>query len=327
VPGSPNAAATSPMTAVTLNCAMPAATDSTDTASTGAVSHAGRRAPAGAATPAPREDGDADATRVRVMRLVTWNVNSVRARLPRVRELLLAHAPDVLCVQETKVAAEAFPHDDLAELGYRAVAHSEGRWNGVALVVRDGLEIEDVRAGLPGEPSPDQARWIEAVVDGVRVASTYVPNGRDPTHAMFVEKLGFLDAMCAHVGASLASGPVVVAGDFNVAPADLDVWDPEALEGSTHVTPAERERIAALGALGLTDAFRALHPDDTGFTWWDYRMGAFRRGMGMRIDLVLVGPDLEPVAATVDTVFRRNNEAGDKPSDHAPLIVELARGR
>jgi exodeoxyribonuclease III len=259
------------------------------------------------------------------MRLVTWNVNSVRARLPRVRELLVAHAPDVVCVQETKVAADAFPHDDLAALGYHAVEHSEGRWNGVALVVRADLAVDDVRRGLPGEPSADQARWIEASIDGVRVASTYVPNGRDPAHEMFAEKLAFLDAACAHLDLLVASGPVVVAGDFNVAPTDLDVWDPVALEGATHVTPEERARITALTRLGLVDAFRSLHPPDAGFTWWDYRMGAFRRGMGMRIDLVLAGPGLAPVSAEVDTAFRRNNAAGDKPSDHAPLVVELAR--
>lgn len=259
------------------------------------------------------------------MRLVTWNVNSVRARLPRMHELLIAHAPDVVCIQETKVAPEMFPRDDLEALGYHAVEHSEGRWNGVALVVRADLVVDEVRRGLPGEPSVGQARWIEASVDGVRVASTYVPNGRDPTHAMFTEKLVFLDAARAHLDRLVASGPVVVAGDFNVAPTDLDVWDPAALAGATHVTPEERARIAALTGLGLVDAFRRLHADDPGFTWWDYRMGAFRRGMGMRIDLALAGPGLAPVSAEVDTAFRRTSATGDKPSDHAPLVVEFAR--
>ncbi|MEX0868939.1 MAG: exodeoxyribonuclease III [Nitriliruptoraceae bacterium] len=257
------------------------------------------------------------------MRLVSWNVNSIRARLPRVEELLAAHTPDVVCLQETKVADDAFPHDRFAEFGYHAVTHSEGRWNGVAVLVRAPLAVRDPVSGLPGEPNPAEARWVEASVDGVRIVSVYVPNGRDPAHEMFDQKLGFLAAARDRLAILAADGPVAVAGDFNVAPTDRDVWDPSAFVGATHVTFEERAALAAIVDAGFTDAYRALDPEEPAFTWWDYRMGAFRRGMGMRIDLALTGGGLQATHAVVDTVFRRNNAAGDKPSDHAPLIVEL----
>lgn len=257
------------------------------------------------------------------MRLVTWNVNSLRVRLPRVVELLEAHAPDVACLQETKVAASDFPHAELAEAGYHAVERSEGRWNGVAILARVGTELADPEAGLPDEPAAHEARWLEATVGGVRVASVYVPNGRDPAHPMFQQKLAFLDAVRARLRGLVARGPTVVCGDFNVAPTDQDVWDPAAFVGATHVTPDERDRVAAIVADGMTDAYRAVSPDDQGFTWWDYRMGAFHRGMGMRIDLALVSPHLEVRSVEVDTRFRRNSASGLKPSDHAPLVIEL----
>ena len=257
------------------------------------------------------------------MRLVTWNVNSIRARLPRVLELLDDHRPDVVCVQETKVAAADFPHDALAVVGYQAVDCCEGRWNGVALLVRQDAEVTDVVTTLPGAPDVAEARWIEASVDGLRIASVYVPNGREPTHPMFAAKLTFLEAMRAHAEDLVTDGPVVVAGDFNVAHEDRDVWDPAVFAGSTHVTPAERDRLDAILEVGLIDAYRRLHPDEDGYTFFDYRMGAFRRNMGMRIDLALVSHHLEVESATVDTSYRRVNQAGDKPSDHAPLVLDI----
>lgn len=255
------------------------------------------------------------------MRLITWNVNSIRARLPRVRELLDTHRPDVVCVQETKVADDTFPHEALSEHGYRAVAVSEGRWNGVALLVPEGAAVTEVVTDLPGTPAPDEARWVEAVVDGVRVASVYVPNGRDRDHPMFAVKLRFLEAMRHHLDG--VSGPVIVAGDMNIAPEDRDVWDVAQAGLTTHVTEEERERLAAITELGLVDAFRVVEPEAEGFTWWDYRMGAFRRGWGMRIDLALVGGGLSVDRCEVDTGFRRVNAAGDKPSDHAPVVLEV----
>ncbi|MEX2550497.1 MAG: exodeoxyribonuclease III [Nitriliruptoraceae bacterium] len=257
------------------------------------------------------------------MRLVTWNVNSIRARLPRVLELLDAHAPEVVCVQETKATNATFPHDALAAVGYRAVERSEGRWNGVALLVRDGLSVGDVRTVLPGEPAPDEARWIEALVDGVRIASVYVPNGRDRDHPMFAVKLRFLAAMRDRLIGLVGEGPAVVAGDLNVAREDRDVWDVAQLGISTHITPEERAGIDALLDVGFVDVFRAVEPDGPGFTWWDYRMQSYRRGWGMRIDVVLASRDLATARCAVDTRFREPNVAGDKPSDHAPVVVDL----
>jgi exodeoxyribonuclease-3 len=257
------------------------------------------------------------------VRLVSWNLNSLKARLPRVLELLDVHAPDVLAVQETKCHVDGFPRQELAMAGYRTVDHCEGRWNGVALLVPEADEVADVVTGLAGEPNTAEARWIEATVRGVRFVSVYVPNGRDPQHPMFQQKLDFLDAAHDRLRELVAAGSLVVAGDWNVAPEDRDVWDPARFVDSTHVTPDERVRFHDIVGLGLRDAYRDLHPDEVGFTFWDYRMGAFRRGMGMRIDAALVSGDLGVRSCGVDTVFRRNNQAGDKPSDHAPLVVEL----
>jgi len=259
------------------------------------------------------------------VKLVTWNVNSLKMRLPRVLELLAEHAPDVLCLQETKCEAAAFPDDELAIAGYHAVHHSAGRWAGVAIVARRELELRDPLAGLPGELRAGEARWIEATVAGLRVASVYVPNGRELGTPTFDEKLAFLDAIAGRVGALRAAHePVVVGGDFNVAPADIDVYDPEAFVGATHVTAEERRRLeAAIAAGGLVDAYRELHPDELQHTWWDYRQGHFHRGLGLRIDLVLVGETLAGRLAAC--AIARDYRKGSKPSDHAPLVVELAR--
>jgi exodeoxyribonuclease III len=254
------------------------------------------------------------------MKLATWNVNSLVARMPRVLDLLEQHKPDVLFMQETKAEPGAFPLLELEATGYRAVHHSTGRWAGVALLARG--EVVEVRAGLAGEPSPDEARWVEADVDGLRVVSVYVPNGRSPDSPFYEDKLRFLDAMAERV-AELSRGPLVVAGDLNVCPADLDVYDPAAFTGATHVTPPERERFQALLDAGMVDAFRELHPGRPGFTWWDYRQGHFLRDKGLRIDAFLVSQPLsgELIACRVDRDFRK----GPRPSDHAPLLCVLTR--
>lgn len=254
------------------------------------------------------------------MRIATWNVNSLKARLPRVEQLLAEHRPDVLCVQETKVASGAFPHRELAALGYSTVDRSAGRWGGVAIVTRSGLAVTGPLRGLPGEPSSEEARWVEAEVDGVRVASVYVPNGRAVGSEQFAGKLAFLDAMRARL-AALAAGPLVVAGDFNVTRSDRDVYDPAAFAGSTHVTPAERSRLEAVLDLGLVDAYRRVEPEAAGFTWWDYRAGAFHRDLGLRIDLVLLSA--EPASRLARCGIDRAYRKGPKPSDHAPLLVDL----
>ena len=260
------------------------------------------------------------------VRLATWNVNSLKMRMPRVLELIEQHRPDVLCLQETKANPDAFPELELAGAGYHAVHHSGGRWAGVALVARSGLALEDPVLSLTGDRVPDEARWCEATVDGIRFASVYVPNGRSPDNPEFPRKLAFLDAMARRVETLRESCPggVLVAGDFNIAPADADVYDPEAFVGSTHVTGEERGRLWELLEEGMVDAYRALHPDDVQYTWWDYRAGNFHKGLGLRIDLALVsraGGLAERLRACgIDRDFRK----GPKPSDHAPLLVDLA---
>lgn len=260
------------------------------------------------------------------MLFVTWNVNSLRARLPRLLELLELHRPDVVCLQETKCAPDQFPVQELQAAGYRAEHHSAGQWAGVALLARDRLELAEPRTGLAGEPVVTEARWCEATIAGIRFASTYVPNGRSLDSPEFERKLAFLDAVAARARAARGDPgepPLVIAGDMNVAPADADVYDPVAFIGSTHVSADERERLETiLRDGGLVDAYRRVHPDDPQFTWWDYRAGNFHKGLGLRIDLALVSRELagQLVACGIDRNFRK----GKKPSDHAPLLVELS---
>jgi exodeoxyribonuclease-3 len=185
--------------------------------------------------------------------------------------------------------------------------------------------VSDVARGLAGEPDGDEARWVEATVGGVRVVSTYVPNGRALDSPMFATKLKFLDAMRTRA-AELAGGPAVIAGDVNVCPADLDVWDTTKVHGATHVTPDERSRLRAVLDTGFVDAFRHLHPDEAGFTWWDYRAGHFPKGFGLRIDLVMLSSHLSGGvrASEVQRAYRKPSKVpGTKPSDHAPLLVDV----
>jgi exodeoxyribonuclease-3 len=249
------------------------------------------------------------------VRLVTWNVNSLNVRLPRVLEFLDEHAPDVLCLQETKCEPAAFPVDALSQAGYNAVHHSGGRWEGVAILARQELTLSDATSGLPGEPTASEARWIEASVDGLRVASVYVPNGREVGSPTFAQKLAFFAAMAAR-----APALDVLAGDLNVTRDDRDVYDPAAFVGETHVTPQERAGLEAIIDAGLVDAYRAVHPDDVQFTWWDYRQGHFHRGLGLRIDYVLVDPAI--AAQLTRCAIERNYRKGTKPSDHVPLVAE-----
>ena len=255
------------------------------------------------------------------MLIVSWNVNSLKQRMPRVMELLEQHRPDVVCLQETKCGPEAFPHLELQAAGYVAADHSGGRWAGVAILAREDTPPEDVVVELPGSPAPGEARWMEATVGGVRVASVYVINGRSLDDPMYRDKLAFLDAMRDRI-AELSGRSLVVTGDFNIAPRDEDVWDPSAVHGATHVSGPERDRLRAMLEAGTADAWDVTpERGEHRFTWWDYRAGAFHRNMGMRIDLALVSPDLAERVRWVgiDRDFRK----GEKPSDHAPLLVRL----
>lgn len=259
------------------------------------------------------------------MRIITYNVNSIGARLPRLLALLAEHRPDVVCLQETKSTPEAFPHGEIADAGYVAADHSGGRWEGVAVLARTELGVQDVAIGLAGEPNPGEARWVEADVGGVRVVSVYVPNGRAVGSDTFVDKLAFFDRMAARM-ADLGAGAAVVAGDMNVCPTDDDVWDPRATAGGTHVTADERLRFRRLLDAGFVDTFRLAAPDEAGFTWWDYRAGHFHKGYGLRIDLLLASRSLSGrlEAARVDRDYRKPTTVPEsKPSDHAPLIVDF----
>ncbi len=257
------------------------------------------------------------------VRIATWNVNSLAVRLPRVLEFLGQHRPDVVCLQETKSDPDAFPVDELATAGYRAVHHSAGRWAGVAVLAREELPLSDAAAGLPGELRAEEARFIEADVGELRVASAYVPNGRSVGSPWFAEKLAFLEAMAARAAALRDAGATaVIAGDLNVTRADIDVYDPAAFAASTHVTPEERSRLEAiLGGGDLVDAYRHLHPGTQQFTWWDYRQGHFHRGMGLRIDYLLVSAKL--AGGLERCGIERDFRKGTKPSDHAPLVADL----
>jgi exodeoxyribonuclease-3 len=257
----------------------------------------------------------------RPLRLVTWNVNSLRVRLPRVLELLAEYRPDVVCLQETKTAPDAFPVAALAGAGYGAVHDSGGRWAGVALLARAGMELSDPVIGLAGDPVPSEARWCEATVGGIRIASVYVPHGRALDSPEFPRKLAFLDAAARRVS-QLQDTPLILAGDFNIAPSDADVYDAAAFAGATHVTAQERAKLAAIEDHGLADAYRTLHPTEVQYTWWDYRSGNFHKGLGMRIDLALVSGGLADRlrACGIDREYRK----GTKPSDHAPLLLDLA---
>jgi exodeoxyribonuclease-3 len=255
--------------------------------------------------------------------VTTWNVNSLKARLPRVLEFAELHHPDVLLLQETKANPDAFPALELAGAGYTAVHHSGGRWAGVAILAREPLAPTDPTLSLPGDAVPEEARWCEATIAGVRFASVYVPNGRSLDSPEYPRKLAFLDAMAQRIAALREQGPLLVAGDMNIAPADTDVYDPAAFAGGTHVSAAERGRLEQILAGGMVDAYRELHPDDVQYTWWDYRAGNFHKGLGLRIDLALIGGG-ELAQRLRGCGIDRNFRKGTKPSDHAPLLVELA---
>lgn len=267
------------------------------------------------------------------MRIATWNVNSIVARLPRVLEWLATAAPDVVCLQELKCAAGDLPVAKFGELGYEVAAHATGRWNGVAVLSKVGLD--DVRRGLVDEPGyqPEgamlpatEARAIGVTCGGVRLWSVYVPNGRELGHPHYEYKLRWLDALrTTVVQESQADRRFAVLGDFNIAPADADVYDINQFTNSTHVSDAERAKLAALRDAGLTDVVPRALKYDVAFTYWDYRQLCFPKNRGMRIDLVYGN---EQFAASVkDAYVDREARKGTGASDHAPVVVDLENNR
>ncbi|WP_112236498.1 exodeoxyribonuclease III [Kribbella monticola] len=256
------------------------------------------------------------------MRVATWNVNSVKQRMPRLLDWLDERQPDVVCLQETKLADDAFTAllgKELTGRGYETALYGEVQWNGVALLSKVGLEdVVTGIAGAPGFPNPE-ARAVAATCGGIRIHSLYVPNGRTPNSDHYRYKLAWLAALKEVVAAGPAEA--IVCGDMNIAPTDADVFDPAAYVGSTHVTAPERQALADLMSTGLHDVVRDRWPDERVFSYWDYRAGMFHQDLGMRIDLVLAS---DPVAERVKAAWvDRKARKGTGPSDHAPVIVDL----
>jgi exodeoxyribonuclease-3 len=267
------------------------------------------------------------------MRIATWNVNSLNARLEKVVWWLDRARPDVLLMQETKLSDENAPCDELGRHGYELAHHGEGRWNGVAIASRAGIADVVTNFGVPlgavaTSDAPDdeplnEARMISAVCGGIRVVSVYAPNGRSLDSIFYHAKLRWFGRLARWLEETQSrDADLLVAGDFNIAPTDADVWDPAACHGGTHVSGPERDVFAALTGWGLIDAYRRLHSEPERFTWWDYRAGRFQRNEGMRIDHVLLTAAVAKrlVRADVDREARKGKPT---PSDHAPLFVDI----
>lgn len=257
------------------------------------------------------------------MKLATWNVNSLSVRLPQLLDWLAANPVDAIVLQETKLTDDKFPHAELAAAGYRALWFGQKTYNGVALLSRgEAGEAVDAVRNIPGFDD-EQARVIAGTVGTLRVIGAYFPNGQAPDSDKFAYKMRWLDALREWVRAELAAHPqLVLMGDFNIAPEDRDVYDPVAWAGQIHCTPQEREHFQRLVGLGLHDAFRLFEQPPKSWSWWDYRNLAFRKNQGLRIDHILVSEALKPrvAACTIDRLPRKN----ERPSDHAPVVVELA---
>ena len=253
------------------------------------------------------------------IRFATWNVNSVRKRCGQVVDWLRESGTDVLCLQETKCLDEQFPAEPFEEIGYQCHVHGQKAYNGVAIVTRK--PAEDIACGMPGYSDPS-CRVIAATVAGIRMVSAYVPNGNRKGTEKFAYKLEWLGEFQSYLRAIVDSGAeLLVAGDYNIAPADIDVYDPKHWGYEILTTPEERGKYAELCRIGLTDVYRRLNPEEPGFTWWDYRQGSFARNKGLRIDLALATEDTDERIRKchVDDKPRGN----DSPSDHTPVVVDI----
>ena len=259
------------------------------------------------------------------MKVISWNVNSIRSRLPRTLALLERHRPDLLCLQETKVRDDDFPTDEIAATGYRAEIFGQKTYNGVAILSR--APMSGVTRGFPGDPAADQARLIGGEVDGVRILNLYVINGEAVDSPKYQVKLRWLDAVARWLERDFdPAQPLLLVGDFNIAPDDRDVYDPAKWHGRVHCSEPERERLRTLQSWGVVDVTRSHHPEGGPHTWWDYRGGAFHRGWGLRIDLALATEAIASrcTSVEIDRDERKPSSGEGKPSDHAPLIIQLA---
>lgn len=257
------------------------------------------------------------------MKIATFNVNSVRARLPRVLEWLRESRPDVACLQEIKCQDGDFPALEFEELGYHVAVHGQKAYNGVAILTRE--EPSDVRAGLPGDEGDEQARYLEVTVGGLTVACIYLPNGNPIGAEKFDYKIRWMERLIARAGELLKREvPTVLAGDFNVCPRDEDCYDPRAFAGDALLQPETRARFRELLYLGYTDAFRQLKPAGPDYTFWDYQAGAWQRDNGLRIDFLLCSP--QAIDRLKDCQVERAVRAGEKPSDHTPVWCSLEMG-
>lgn len=256
------------------------------------------------------------------MLVATWNVNSLNARIPRVEQWLAEVRPDILCLQETKMADDAFPAELFEAEGYEVVHHGQGQWNGVAIASRIGLD-KPISGFADGIEADTDARLVSALCGDVRVHSVYVPNGREVGHDHYHYKLGWLARLREHLEATVTpEDQVIVAGDWNIAPTDIDVWDRVSFEGLTHVTPEERSALADITEWGLVDTFRARYDQPGLFSYYDYQAGRFHKRQGMRIDYVLSSASL--AARSQLDLVDRNARKGTKPSDHAPVLAGFA---
>ena len=255
------------------------------------------------------------------MRIATFNINGIGARLPALLQWLQETQPDVVCLQELKAPQEKFPEAALQEIGYEAIWHGQKSWNGVAILAR-GVKPIEVGRGLPGDPEDEQSRYIEAVVNGVLICGLYLPNGNPAPGPKFDYKLKWFERLIAHAAGLMEAGtPTVIAGDFNVMPTDLDVYKPERWVDDALFRPETRDAFHRLVAQGWTDALRTMHPGEKIYTFWDYFRNAYGRDACIRIDHLLLSPGLAPhlKKAEVD----RDVRGREKPSDHAPVWIEL----
>jgi exodeoxyribonuclease-3 len=258
------------------------------------------------------------------MKIATWNVNSIRARLARVTAWTARELPDVLCLQEIKVPDEDFPLAPFAALGYEAALYGQRAYHGVAILSR--RPMTDVVRGLPDDPPDAQRRLIAATIDGVRLINVYVPNGQSPESEKFVFKLEWLARLHDYLeGVIRKTRPLLLLGDFNIAPEDRDVHDPDFWWGRVHFHPSEHRALARILALGLHDVFRRHHDAGGFYTWWDYRALAFPKNHGLRIDLLLGNAAL--LKRSKSCVIHRDERKGENPSDHVPVVAELAEAR